>query len=160
MQRFINSASFPFPPFPSPLLCHNFEALTLNFCRDGGRPSSSEEEIGSLREQEVQVHAAFPRNDFEFPASFCDPGRKSPPREMDDGIRDSGKIYEHARTLAPSRSTAPSSGLSSFRLRRPSPSLWSGISSERAPRLALGSSTAAVIVIISGGGPNLQAGDP
>lgn len=78
MQRFINSASFPFPASPSALLCHNFEALTLNFCRDGGRPSSSSSEIGSLREQEVQVHAAFPRNDFEFPASFCDPDERVP----------------------------------------------------------------------------------
>ena len=154
MQRFINSASFPFPAFPSSLLCHNFEALTLNFCRDGGRPSS-EEEIGSLREQEVQVHAAFPRNDFEFPASFCDPGRKSPLRKMDDGIRDSGKIYEHARSPARAR---PRRRVASSPRSRPSSSLWSGISPDRAPRLALGST--ASVIVISDGGPNPTPGDP
>ena len=94
MQRFINSASFPFP-----LLCHNFEALTLNFCRDGGRPSSSEE-IGSLREQEVQVHAAFTRNDFEFPASFCDPGRKSPLGKWMEFVIRVKSTNTHARPLA------------------------------------------------------------
>ena len=145
---------FPFSSLSlsSALLCHNFEALTLNFCRDGGRPSSEEEEIGSLREQEVQVHAAFTRNDFEFLRIVLRPRTKESLREM-DGIRDSGKIYEHARSPARAR---PRRRVASSPRSRPSSSLWSGISPERAPRLALGST--ASVIVISDGGPNPKRG--
>ena len=56
-----------------------------------------------------------------------------------DESRDSGKIYEHASTLARAR---PRRRVASSR----SPSLRSGISSERAPRLALVSSSSSVKV--------------